>query len=446
MSNQKNNYSNLNKSTSYKFFLPWLEPLEVAQRISANYNDNWVFLYSGLADSHKSSRSFIALFESQKYRGDNFDELQKIINHDQKNMWFGGMCYEALERFYKFNEIPNSSQKISEPTIFFSKFDVVLEFDHDKKSLLVNTIDKSLVEKILSFKRIANFSEISVQNIHSNFSDLSYKQAIEDIKIMIAKGDFYQANLTRKFFGKFKKILTNQDNFKLFLDLNNASPANFSCFMKFEDLSIISSSPELFLRSKNNKIYSRPIKGTIERGHSPSQDRKNRQYLKNSLKEKAENLMIVDLMRNDFSSFCKPQSVRVKNLFKVSAYKNVFHLSSQIHGEIAQGFSIFDAIKKSFPAGSMTGAPKIKVIQNLRTFEKIKRGIYSGMLGYFLGKSELNFSVVIRTLVVSGDKFEFQVGGGVTFDSDPESELQETYSKAQGILKILKLSDNFKIN
>lgn len=94
----------------------------------------------------------------------------------------------------------------------------------------------------------------------------------------------------------------------------------------------------------------------------------------------------------------------------------------------------------------MTGAPKIKVIQNLRTFEKIKRGIYSGMLGYFLGKSELNFSVVIRTLVVSGDKFEFQVGGGVTFDSDPESELQETYSKAQGILKILKLSDNFKIN
>ncbi|MBM3590468.1 MAG: anthranilate synthase component I family protein [Alphaproteobacteria bacterium] len=446
MSNQKNSHSNQHKSAPSKLFLSWLEPLEIAQKISANYNGNWVFLYSGLSDSYKSSRSFIALFESEKYRGDNFDELQKIISQDQANMWFGGISYEALEQFYKFNQISNSSKKISEPKIFFSKFDVVLEFDHDKKSLLVHASDKSLVEKILSFQRIENFNEILVQNIRSNFSDLSYKKTIEDIKLMIAKGDFYQANLTRKFFGKFDKVLATQDNFKLFLDLNKASPANFSCFMKFEDLSIISSSPELFLRSKNNKIHSQPIKGTIKRGHNASQDRKNRQYLKNSLKEKAENLMIVDLMRNDFSSFCKSQSVRVKNLFKVSAYKNVFHLSSQIHGEIAQGFSIFDAIRKSFPAGSMTGAPKFKVIQNLRTFEKMKRGIYSGMLGYFLGNRELNFSVVIRTLIVSGDKFEFQVGGGITFDSDPESELQETYYKARGILQILKMSDNFKIN
>jgi para-aminobenzoate synthetase component 1 len=164
--------------------------------------------------------------------------------------------------------------------------------------------------------------------------------------------------------------------------------------------------------------------------------------LKNSLKEKAENLMIVDLVRNDLSRVCMPSTIKVKKLFNIATYKTIYHLSSEIHGKIAQKFSIFDAVRVCFPAGSMTGAPKIKTMEVLSDFEKINRGIYSGAIGYFKGNNEVNLAVVIRTLIVKENCFEYQVGGAITFDSDAELELQETYAKASAIDKILNLKKN----
>ena len=449
MSNKKIN-NNLKDGLLKKTNLPWFEPLDLAQKISANYKENWVFLYSGLSNQQKSSRSFIAVYENQKYRGNNFDEFEKIVAKGDDEMWFGGLNYEALDIFDKNKQSLNPQHylfnQISYPSIFFSQFDLVFEFLHDKKNVVVHARDDEKISSILSFQNKPYQGLISVAKINSNFSDSSYKKSIEELKKMIANGDFYQANLTRKFFGEFDKKLSNRDNFNLFTDLVTISPANYSCFMKFDDLTIISSSPELFLRSKNNIIYSKPIKGTIKRGKTQHEDNINRLYLKNSLKEKAENLMIVDLMRNDFARFCAPKSVRVNNLFKISTYKTIFHLSSQIKGKIAKNYSLFDVVRNCFPAGSMTGAPKIKVIETLRNYEKIQRGIYSGALGYFWGKKAINLSVVIRTLIIKNDKFEFQVGGGITFDSDAESELQETYSKANAILQILKLPKKFRHN
>ena len=282
-----------------------------------------------------------------------------------------------------------------------------------------------------------------VEKISSNFSDESYKFSINSLKEMISAGDFFQANLTRKFFGKFNKKVSQNQNFKLFTELTKRSPANYSAFMRFDDNFIISSTPELFLKGKNNNIFSRPIKGTIRRGENPQEDKKNKNYLKNSLKEKAENLMIVDLVRNDLSRVCTPLSIKVKKLFNIATYKTIYHLSSEIHGKIAQKFSIFDAVRACFPAGSMTGAPKIKTMEVLSGFEKINRGIYSGAIGYFKGDNEVNLAVVIRTLIVKENCFEYQVGGAITFDSDPELELQETYAKASAIEKILNLK---KIN
>ena len=153
--------------------------------------------------------------------------------------------------------------------------------------------------------------------------------------------------------------------------------------------------------------------------------------------------MIVDLVRNDLSRVCEPSSIKVKKLFNIATYKTIYHLSSEIHGKIAKEFSIFDAIQACFPAGSMTGAPKIKSMEVLSGFEKINRGIYSGAIGYLKSNNELNLAVVIRTLIINKDRFEFQVGGAITFDSDADLELDETYSKASAIMKILKLK---KIN
>ena len=421
--------------------ISWQNPLKIAKKISQNYQENWVFLYSGLHSEKVNSKSYIALFENQKYRGSDFNKLQEIIENSGEEMWFGGMTYELSHRFEDFSK--NQKSFIETEEIFFSKFDLILEFNHDKKQLSAIYKNKFFLDKFLKYKILSkNTQSPIVKKISTNFSDKSYKSTINLLKKMIMAGDFFQANLTRKFFGKFQQQPSPIENFQLFLSLTKKSPANYSSFLRFDDNFIISSSPELFLKSNKKNILSRPIKGTIKRGKNWQEDRENKKYLKNSLKEKSENLMIVDLVRNDLSRVCEPLSVNVKKLFNISKYKTIYHLSSEIRGKIAKQYSVFDAIRACFPAGSMTGAPKIKSMEVLSNLEKINRGIYSGALGY-IKNNEINLAVVIRTLIVKKDCFEFQVGGGITFDSDPESELQETYSKASAIMKVLNLK---KIN
>jgi len=422
--------------------ISWQNPLKIAKIISQNYQENWTFLYSALHQEKNNSKSYIALFESQKYSGNDFKKLQEIIENTDGEMWFGGLNYEVANQFEHLPKTAKSFIDIDE--IFFSKFELILEFNHDKQQLTVIYKNKYFLDKLLEYKLLdENYQLPIVKKISTNFSDESYKSTINLLKKMIMAGDFFQANLTRKFFGKFQKKVSQNENFELFLELTEHSPANYSAFIRFNDNFIISSSPELFLKSLNGKIISCPIKGTIKRGKNPKEDRENKKYLQNSLKEKSENLMIVDLVRNDLSRVCEPSTIKVKKLFNIATYKTIYHLSSEIHGKIAKEFSIFDAIQACFPAGSMTGAPKIKSMEVLSGFEKINRGIYSGAIGYLKSNNELNLAVVIRTLIINKDRFEFQVGGAITFDSDAEAELEETYSKASAIMKILQLK---KIN
>ena len=430
---RKKNAQEIKKSSK----IPWQNPLKIAQKISQNYQENWVFLYSGLHKENAKSKSYIALFENQKYCGNDFNKLQKIIENSDGEMWFGSLSYEVA---HQFEDLPKSTESYIEiDNIFFSKFDLVLEFNHDNKQLTAIYKNKIFLEKLLKYKFINQiYQSPIIKKVSTNFSDNSYKLAINAIKKMILAGDFFQANLTRKFYGNFQHQTSQNQNFKLFIELTKQSPANYSSFVRFNDNFLISSSPELFLRSARKNILSRPIKGTIKRGKNYQEDQENKKYLKDSLKEKAENLMIVDLVRNDLSRVCEPSSIKVKNLFNIATYKTIYHLSSEIHGKIAKQFSVFDAVRACFPAGSMTGAPKIKSMTVLSELEKINRGIYSGALGY-LKNDEINLAVVIRTLIIKKDCFEFQVGGGITFDSDPDLELQETYSKASAIMKILKL-------
>jgi para-aminobenzoate synthetase component 1 len=422
--------------------ISWQNPLKIAEKISQNYQENWVFLYSALHQEKNNSKSYIALFENQQYSGNDFKELQRIIEKSGREMWFGGLSYELANQFEYLPKTAKSFIEIEE--IFFSKFELILEFNHDKQQLTAIYKNKFFLDKLLEYKLLDESYQLPlVKKISTNFNDESYKSTINLLKKMIMAGDFFQANLTRKFFGKFQKKVSQNENFKLFLELTEQSPANYSAFIRFNDNFIISSSPELFLKSRNKNIFSRPIKGTIKRGKNPQEDKNNKKYLQNSLKEKAENLMIVDLVRNDLSRVCEPSTIKVKKLFNISAYKTIYHLSSEIHGKIAKEFSIFDAVRSCFPAGSMTGAPKIKSMEVLSGLEKINRGIYSGAIGYLKSNNELNLAVVIRTLIIKKDRFEFQVGGAITFDSDAEAELEETYSKASAIMKILQLK---KIN
>jgi len=417
--------------------LAWSEPLDFAKNISANYGDeDWILLYSGLSDENRNSTSYIALFPKEKIVSEDFFAAKKIVEQSQKK-WFGYLSYEVGAQFEKMVKVKKSF--IDLPKIFLINFSVILEFNHEKKTLIVEFENKKQLAEILNWKAVEPLkSRLKAIEVKSNFTDKSYLSAISNIKKMIGRGDFYQTNLTRKFFGKFDKKQTPQNAFQLFLDLTKNSPANYSSFLQFDGNSVISSSPELFLKIEKGEILSRPIKGTAPRGSRPEKDRKNIENLKNSPKERAENLMIVDLVRNDLARICEPGSVAVKKLFAITTYKNIHHMSSEVSGKLAKNFTAFDTIRACFPPGSMTGAPKIKAMEVAAKKEKINRGIYSGCIGFFDEKKSANLSVVIRTLVVKGQKFEFQAGGAITFDSRPEAELKEVFSKAEMITKLLK--------
>jgi anthranilate/para-aminobenzoate synthase component I len=205
-----------------------------------------------------------------------------------------------------------------------------------------------------------------------------------------------------------------------------------------KDASILSSSPERFLTvDATGHMISSPIKGTAPRFTDPALDASSRTRLETSAKDRAENLMIVDLMRNDLSRSSKPGSVRVERLFEVSSYATLHHMASTITGQKRPDILTLDALHHCFPPGSMTGAPKIRAMQWCLEHERIRRGVYSGALGWFGGDGACDFSVVIRTLVTEGRRFEFQVGGGIVADSDPTEEWQETITKAQGICSAL---------
>lgn len=416
--------------------IPWQDPLVLAQKVAGNYDDDWILLYSGLHHKIKKSFSYLALFPQEKIVTDDFSLLRKKLRNDDKR-WFGYLSYELAQDFEKLPKTKKSF--VSLPKIYLINFSLVLEFDHDKKNLTANYNDEALLKLMLSWrKKTTNVApHIADDALFSNFTNESYLQTIGEIKKMIARGDLYQTNLTRKFFGEFAEKQNQQSAFGLFLNLTKLSPANYSSFLRCEKNFIISSSPELFLDIKNGKIISRPIKGTAPRGNSIKQDKQNKLRLRNSTKERAENLMIVDLVRNDLSRVCSAGSIAVKNLFKVTTYKNIHHMSSEIHGRLNSNLSTLDAIQTCFPPGSMTGTPKIKAMEIAAKKEKINRGIYSGSIGFLNGKKSANLSVVIRTLILQEKKFEFQTGGAITFDSNPQAELDESFDKAKALLEIL---------
>lgn len=426
--------------------ISWQDPIIFAQRIANNYSqenphDSLVFLNSQLSDNKDKSISYLAIFSKEKLITDDFFMAKKVIS-DSKQKWFGYFSYEIANQFENFQKTNQSD--ISKNKIHFEQFHLIFEFNHQKRILTAYFSNQHYLDCVLNYLPKKNTSLIfKIKNFSSNFSDQSYLKTIGEIRHKIAQGDLFQLNLTRKFFGEFVNKIDLSLVFNIFVEHSKLSATNYSSFFKFGDLIIISASPELFFKVKNKKILSCPIKGTASRSSDKKIDAQNLKNLKNSTKECAENLMIVDLVRNDLSRVCEPSTIKVKKLFNISAYKTIYHLSSEIHGKIAKEFSIFDAIQACFPAGSMTGAPKIKSMEVLSGFEKINRGIYSGAIGYLKSNNELNLAVVIRTLIINKDRFEFQVGGAITFDSDAEAELEETYSKASAIMKILQLK---KIN
>ena len=220
--------------------------------------------------------------------------------------------------------------------------------------------------------------------------------------------------------------------------MRNINPAPFAAYIDFGMGQLLSSSPERFLQIRNGKVQTRPIKGTRPRGATELEDSANRQELLESEKDRAELLMIVDLMRNDLGRVCKTGSVKVTEMYHIEDYSTVFQLVSTIEGELEEGIHALDCIKAAFPGGSITGAPKIRAMEIIDEIEPTQRNVYTGSIGYvgFNGDADLN--IVIRTILQKDDTAYFQVGGGIVWDSDAEMEYEETLVKAKALIEALQ--------
>ena len=263
-----------------------------------------------------------------------------------------------------------------------------------------------------------------------------YLKAVEAIREDILNGEVYELNLCQEFYAEGVVL----DPVDVFWRLMTVSPAPFAGFIRWHEHFLLCASPERFVARRGELIWSQPIKGTIRRGATPAEDERQREALLNDEKERAENLMIVDLVRNDLARVARTGTVRVPELFGLYPFRHLWQMISTVTAELRPGEELVDVLRATFPMGSMTGAPKIRAMQLIEHYENTRRGLYSGSMGCVWPGGRFDFNVVIRSLQYRRDigYLSFQVGSAITYDSDPEREYDECLLKAKALLEVLK--------
>lgn len=410
--------------------LGWEEPLAFAHRFAGQ---DMALLYSGLQEPFTGGLSYLFLAPLEEKRGRDWSDLPALPSAaDGIPHWVGYLGYgmrEGKER--------GRSSALPLPDFWLVRYAHCFRFDHAAQTV---THYAQAAAPHLTHATHSESAKPKVQYLCSNLTRGEYQRIVADTIAEIDAGNFYQANITRKFFGQFADA---PDSWKLFTALCEASPAPYSAYIRHGSTAILSSSPECFLSiAADGVMTTRPIKGSARRSDDAAEDVSIRTALVESAKNQAENLMIVDLMRNDLARVSVAKSVEVLEQSTLYSYKTIHHLISTVRANKLPGVSAYDAVRACFPAGSMTGAPKIAAMKWCAAQEKIERGVYSGAIGWFGGGNTCDLSVVIRTLILDGKHFEFQVGGGIVADSTPEEEWRETIAKARGILSILGLTED----
>ncbi len=261
----------------------------------------------------------------------------------------------------------------------------------------------------------------------------SYLNKVQQVQELIRAGEIYQVNLSQNF-----EFQSHRHPFSIFRQICELNPAPFSAYFRHEQFSIISTSPERFLLKRGLELETRPIKGTIQRGETQEEDQFLKERLLSSAKERAELLMITDLMRNDLGKISKIGSVQTVEIWRCEAYTNVFHLLSIIRSQVKPEWTPLDIVRSCFPGGSITGCPKLRAMEVIDELEKRPRGIYTGSIGYFTGQGDFDLNIAIRTLIAKKNCLSLQLGSGIVIDSQPHQEYQETLFKGASIFHILQ--------
>lgn len=380
------------------------------------------------------------------------DELKKYKVKNSTHLPFvgGAVGYLSYDLGNYLEKLPRTAKDDTNVyDLYFGFYNYVIVIDHlegktyiatpdldiEKEKTILNLVEEKIKDaEHRGIDKIC-YEEKNVEPIKlkSNFTKEEFKNAVRKVQNYIKQGDIYQANLTQRFNGK-----TSLSSYELYRDLRRISPAPFGAYLNFEGYNILSNSPERFIKCIDNKIETRPIKGTRPRGINKEEDLKLQEELRNSEKDRAELLMIVDLERNDIGRISKIGSVKVPELFVIEPYANVNHLVATVVGEIEDNKDCIDVIKATFPGGSITGAPKIRAMEIIDELEPTQRNVYTGSIGYIGFNGDMDLNIAIRTIIKEDDNVYFQVGGGMTWDSNPDDEYQETLDKAKSIMKALR--------
>lgn len=355
---------------------------------------------------------------------------------DKHNDWlFGHLSYDLKNELECLSS--NHEDFIAFPDIFL--FQPVTIISLKKQLVTISTAlgsAQNIFDEVLAIEESKQLQQTDSINVSSKFPKQEYIDTIEKLRRHILRGDCYEINFCMEFFAKGVSI----DPLFIYRHLTKISPNPFSCFYKLNDKYLVCASPERYIQKTGSSIISQPIKGTIRRNESAEKDELNKQHLRQSSKERSENVMVVDLVRNDLSKICKEGSVQVDELFGIYSFPQLHQMISTVSGELKEGVGFADIIKSTFPMGSMTGAPKRRVMELIEQYEKTKRGIFSGSVGYITPDADFDFNVVIRSIMYnSSDKYlGYQVGSGITFNSNPVEEYDECLLKAKAIEEVLK--------
>ena len=357
----------------------------------------------------------------------------------------GAIGYFSYEYGRKLMEVDSAKEdlvSIPDAVLVFYDFYIIEDRQEQRTYLIANGITGEAAKLMDEMETRINGKPVYMQKesdteypieVLPNFAKDEYKQAVDRMIRYIIEGDIYIVNMTQQLTVKSDKVPLD-----VFYDLRENNPSPFGGYFDYGDFQIVCASPERFLKMQKSHVNTRPIKGTRKRGETPEEDMLMRTELENSEKDKSELLMIVDLERNDLNRVCNPGSVKVTELFTVEEYATVYHLVSDIEGDLEESKNVMDLLEAAFPGGSITGAPKYRAMEIIDEMENNKRNLYTGSIGYLTLDGDCDFNIVIRTALHKDGKYYLGVGGGITAESDLEFEYEETLQKAKAVLQAMR--------
>jgi len=445
-------------------------PVSMFKRLE-RYSESGYLLESVEGGEHLGRYSFLGfspsvILQSKNSRSNPLAKLKSYLAeyksvpvHGLPRFYGGAVGYIGYNTVRFFEDIPqNNPDDLGLPDTYFMIADPLIIFDHLQHTIkIVVNVKIGENPKKAYREAVAKINKMSARidkarvvplmesckkpakvKVKSNFSKRDFKQSVLQAKRYIRRGDIIQAVLSQRFETKF-----DSEPFNIYRALRSVNPSPYMYYLKAKGFCIIGSSPEILARCDNGTVEVRPIAGTRPRGKTRKQDKSLEKDLLNDPKERAEHVMLVDLGRNDAGRVCRKGTVKVTDFMAIEKYSHVMHMVSNVTGKLSRGKDQFDVLSATFPAGTVSGAPKIRAMEIIDELENINRGPYAGAIGYFGFSGNLDSAITIRTIIVKDGTAYIQAGAGIVADSVPEREYQETVNKAKGMIEAIGLAKTF---